>query len=140
MTASNASPALPKVLDEIASIVGVDHALTLASLRGGQMITIPAQLRRNNWIVLAIGEGPAQALSDHFTSGRSRMSFDLPRGPACGLNASASTRAQIVRDGVAKGLTGNQIAQLAGITRRSVQRQVSKIRREAKAARAAKVS
>lgn len=108
--------------------------MRLAALRGGQQITIPTSFRDNNWIVLAIGLEAARALSLHFTSGRSRIAIELPRGPASGLNAAALQRAQIVRDGVSKGLTSNQIAGLAGISRRSVHRQIAKIRRAAERA------
>jgi DNA-binding transcriptional regulator LsrR (DeoR family) len=127
---SSASPALPELLEEIASVIGRESALKLAALRGGQQISIPTSFRDDHWIVAAIGREAAQVLSQHFTSGRSRIAFELPRGPGSGLNAAALQRAQIVRDGLAQGLTSNKIAALAGISRRSVHRQIAKLRHE----------
>lgn len=116
-------PDLPVLLAEIADVVGIDAALRIAEIKGGQAVSVPSRLRPDHWLVRAIGQDKAEALSDHFCSGRSRAQLDIPLGPTGSYLADRRRRAAAVARALADGATASEAARSAGITRRSVQRQ-----------------
>ena len=59
------------------------------------------------------------------------MQFDIPSGPVGQQDTVMRSRAFIIEEGLAEGVSASVIAQRAGITRRSVQRRLAKMRRAA---------
>ncbi|MGO4735959.1 helix-turn-helix domain-containing protein [Bosea sp. 2KB_26] len=115
-------PDLPPLLAEIAGVAGIEAALAIASAKGGQEVFVVARLRPENWLVQAVGIGKAQALSDHFCSGRSRQKLVIPLGPAGSYLAERRRRARSMAEAAARGASANEIASAAGVTTRTVRR------------------
>jgi hypothetical protein len=114
--------ALPALLAEIAEVAGLDAALAIARVKGGQEVFVPARLSDQHWLVEAVGRARAEIIADHFTSGRGRIKLDIPLGPAGSYLAERRRRARLLADAIAEGASANQAAQRAGLTRRSVLR------------------
>lgn len=123
-------PDLPALLAEIAEVVGIEAALSIAEVKGGQAASIPSRLRDDHWLVKAIGRERAETLSEHFCSGRSRAQLDIPLGPTGSYLGDRRRRAAVVRQALAEGATANEAARRAGITRRSVHRQKAERQRQ----------
>ncbi len=123
---------LPGALREIADVIGVAAALRLAELRGGTRLSIPARVTADCWLALAIGEDKALALSEHFTSGYTAQSVELPLGPA-GARASLTGE---MRRLISEGVPADQIARQLGVAARTVRRHKAQTR--SKIARARK--
>jgi hypothetical protein len=113
---------LPALLAEIAEVAGIDAALAIAQARGGITARFASRLGPENWLVQAVGMEKAQLLSDHFTSGRGRIEFDIPLGPTGSYKRDMLARAEAMRKALASGQKTTQTARHLGITRRSVQR------------------
>ncbi len=90
-------PDLPALLAEIAEVVGIEAALSIAEAKGGQAASIPSRLRDDHWLVKAIGRERAETLSEHFCSGRSRAQLDIPLGPTGSYLGDRRRRAAVVR-------------------------------------------
>ena len=134
MISGASAPTLPILLAEIAEVVGEPAALAIAKAKGGQRVVIPTRIGADHWLIAAIGAEAAKALSQHFTSGYRRQELDIPIGPGGSIANAAARRRQIVLDAHLAGKSVNEIAGLAGITGRSVHRQLAKIRRAEKRA------
>jgi hypothetical protein len=85
---------LPKILREIAGIIGHDAMLVLSRARGGTRIYIPTQMTEQHWLAQAIGPANATQLCEHFAqtmmaqgkNGSDRLSLrglfiELPKPP-----------------------------------------------------------
>lgn len=121
-------PDLPPLLAEIAEIAGIDAALKIAELRGGQTVFFASRLSDHNWLVRAIGRERAEKLSQHFCSGRGRLKIDMPLGPTGSYAALRRRTAAIVAEEAAKGGSENATARRAGVTNRTVRRHRARIR------------
>ena len=118
---------LPVLLSDFADVVGVESALAIARAKGGQRVSIPANPGDSHWLVKAIGREKAFQLCQAFVPSPG-IEVDIPSGPASAYLNERDRRHQIVREGRDAGKSANEIAALAGISRRSVQRQLSNIR------------
>jgi hypothetical protein len=113
---------LPALLKEIAEVAGLDAALAVAQAKGGITARFGSRLAPENWLVEAVGMEKAQLLSDHFTSGRGRIEFDIPLGPTGSIKRDMLARAEAMRKALESGHKTTHTARHLGITRRSVQR------------------
>lgn len=113
---------LPALLAEIAEIAGLDAALAVARAKGGVPARFASRLGPENWLVEAVGMEKAKLLSDHFTSGRGRIEFDIPLGPTGSYKRDQLARAQAMQKAIASGRKTVETARALGVTRRSVQR------------------
>ncbi|MGL5447463.1 MAG: hypothetical protein ACRDBL_09155 [Rhabdaerophilum sp.] len=113
---------LPALLAEIADVAGLDAALAIAQAKGGINARFCSRLGPENWLVEAVGMEKAKVISDHFTSGRGRIEFDIPLGPTSSYKQAMLARARAMQRALASGETTNHTARSVGITRRSVQR------------------
>ncbi|MEI2387487.1 helix-turn-helix domain-containing protein [Breoghania sp. JC706] len=70
MTRSDAEPTdysfLPEILAEIADAAGLDAALKLAAVRGGQTVYIPSHATPDHWLSDVVGLPAAVRICDHF--------------------------------------------------------------------------
>jgi hypothetical protein len=115
---------LPGVLNEIADVIGVAGAISLAQKVGGTRIYIPGGITAQHWLVDAIGLGPAEKLCAKF----SRSRIDIPLGPAGAMVALTRQRAETVRAMTDEGLSAPTIARRIGVSVRTVCRIRSKMR------------
>lgn len=113
---------LPALLAEIAEVAGLDAALAVADAKGGINARFCSRLGPENWLVKAVGMEKAKLISDHFTSGRGRIEFDIPLGPTGSYKRDMLARARAMQQALASGEKTNHTARRLGITRRSVQR------------------
>lgn len=121
-------PELPALLAEIAEVAGIEAALAVAEAKGGQEVFVVSRLRPDNWLVKAVGQQKAQAISDHFCSGRYRQKLDIPFGPKGSYLAERRRVARALADAQSAGASANQMAKAAGVTNRSARRFRSKQR------------
>jgi len=105
----------PGILADIADAAGPMAALRVAEVRGGLLTYFPAvdRLHDNHWLVRACGWAAAQAIARRMGGSRD----DVPLGPFAG-NRAAVRRA--IREGLAAGLPGQEIARRVGVTARTV--------------------
>ena len=115
---------LPGALREIAEVIGVAAALRLAELRGGTRLSIPGRVTADCWLALAIGEDKARALSEHFTSGYTAQTVEIPLGPT-GARAELARR---VGELLENGMSRAQIARQLRISERTVRRHRARTR------------
>lgn len=117
---------LNTIADAMAPVVGgrgaaVTLALTLAKLKGGQRIYIPARVDGDHWLAAAVGLDAAQAICNHYAAGGEGQSIDMPFGPGAGSYVTQRrARARAYAEARERGLTANQAAAAIGVTRRSV--------------------
>ena len=105
----------PGILADIAEAAGPMAALRVAEAKGGRSAYFPklARLHGNHWLVVACGWGAAQAIIRRIGAGWA----EVPLGPFAG-NRGAVRRA--IREGLAAGLSGPEIARRVGVTDRTV--------------------
>lgn len=118
---------LPGLLAEIEEIAGLAAALKVADVKGGGRAYIPARLKADHWLVVALGWETAELIAHHFTSGRGSVELDIPLGPA---GTVAKARANIARMIDRGGVSSDEIARATGMSRRTVLRKKAKIRRD----------
>ncbi|MGD0564521.1 MAG: hypothetical protein ABSA66_15700 [Roseiarcus sp.] len=106
---------LANLYREIAEGAGLDAALGLARARGGLRISVPRNPRAAPWLAEAMGEKGAAILCDLYGG----ELIDLPADPVSGSGQNARVRRirQAIREGA---LSANEIARMAGVTRRAV--------------------
>jgi hypothetical protein len=119
---------LPPVLVEIAEVVGIDAALAIAAVQGGQYARIGSRLSDDNWLVQAIGREKAEQLSFHYLSGKGRFDLYIPIGPSGSYLEERRNRAARVAIALENGMSIKDAARAVGITRRSVHAQKAKLR------------
>ena len=105
----------PGILADIADVAGPLAALRVAEARGGRLTYFPSAqaLRDDHWLVIACGWDAARAIARRVGGDRE----DVPLGPFAG-NRAAVRRA--IREGLAAGLSGQEIARRVGVTARTV--------------------
>lgn len=113
---------LPALLAEIAEVAGLEAALAIAAAKGGIPARFCSRLGPENWLVTAIGREKAELLSEHFTSKRGRIEFDIPLGPTGSYKQQQQARAAAMQRAIENGQRTTHTARGIGITRRSVQR------------------
>lgn len=113
---------LPALLAEIAEVAGLEAALAVARAKGGVPARFCSRLGPENWLVQAVGMEKAELLSQHFTSKRGRIEFDIPLGPTGSYKRDMMARAEAMQRALASGQKTTHTARALGITRRSVQR------------------
>ncbi len=106
---------LANLYREIAEGAGLDSALGLARARGGLRISVPRNPRAAPWLADAMGEKGAALLCSLYGG----ELIDLPADPVSGSGQNARVRRirQAIREGA---LSANEIARMAGVTRRAV--------------------
>lgn len=57
---------LPKLLSELAEVIGLEATLKLAVAKGGTQIYVPAAVEPDHWLVDLLGLKAASALCEHF--------------------------------------------------------------------------
>lgn len=115
-------PELPALLAEIAEVAGLEAALAIAEAKGGQQVFVVSRLRPDNWLVKAVGRAKAEAISEHFCSGRYRQKLDIPFGPKGSYLAERRRIARALAEAQSQGASANEMAQAAGVTNRSARR------------------
>ncbi|PTR11784.1 MULTISPECIES: helix-turn-helix domain-containing protein [unclassified Novosphingobium] len=83
---------LPGVLQQIASVVGEEAALAIATARGGTQVYIPPVPPSDHWLCKLIGVERARRLADELTMGIKGLRLELPLGPA---SNAAQARARV---------------------------------------------
>lgn len=116
----NRAHRLPGALGEIAEIAGLDAALAVAAVVGGTRAYIARDPGRNHWLVRAVGAEAAAVIVDHFTTGRSGVEIEFPVGPRGSYVRERRARARRLVELTAQGLSNDEVAKGAGITRRGV--------------------
>lgn len=131
---------LPALLDEIAEAVGaalkdrvagVEAALQLARVKGGQRVHFPGRLTPGHWLTEAVGDRAAQAIVDHFRAGGRGIELDIPLGSGGSYLSQRRARARQMAAGLSAGLSANRLAASVGITRRAVLKAKSRLRGDA---------
>ena len=122
-------PRRTKSFDEIAEVIGVAAAVSLAHRFGGTRVHIPTYFTNDHWLVDAIGRGPAEKLCAAFT----RCNIDIPLGPADAAASRSRRRFEAVRTLTTEGLSAKAIAKRCGMTQRNVTRIRSLLRQQASA-------
>lgn len=120
---------LPPVLATIATVAGLDAAMTLAEARGGTRIYVPAAVPEGHWLARAIGAEAAARLAAHYritdADGSARGTIiELPLG---GVGLRSDTWRQIVGM-IRAGHTNAQITMRLGVSRDTVKRHRAKLR------------
>ncbi|MBB4016712.1 hypothetical protein GGR16_001718 [Chelatococcus caeni] len=123
-------PDLPQLLSEIAEVAGISAALAIAEAKGGQEVFIAGRLKKDNWLVQAVGLEKARLISDHFCSGRARLKVTIPLGPTGSYLAERRRRAKAMAEAVEAGVSANDIARAAGVTNRSARRFRARMRKD----------
>lgn len=124
---------LPKILQEIAELIGNSGALQIAAQYGGTRVYFPASSNviEKHWLVECVGQQNADKLCEHFKVDGRGQRIDIP--------LVAGTYKQLTRriaEGVHKLHHGNasstEIARRLGITQRTVHRHRHRYREEKK--------
>jgi hypothetical protein len=101
------------MLREIAEAAGLDAALRLAEVKGGQKIYVPSKtMSDHHWLVRAVGRPAAEAVARLYGG----EYIDLPANPAGGLNGMRR-RAEAALD---EGVSINEAVRRSGFTRRAL--------------------
>ncbi len=109
---------LPERLAEIASVIGLEGALLIASARGGARLSIPSKVTPESPIAQIVGLERAQALSLHFTSGHTAQEIEVPLGPTGARAQQVRAIWRLIEDGV----SNEEIARRLRIASRTVRR------------------
>lgn len=117
---------LPGVLAEIASVIGLDGALTIAEARGGARLSIPARVREDSPLAQIVGMAQARLLSEYYTSGRGAVELNVPLGPT---GARAAMK-RAIRRLIDEGCSIDEIACRLRISSRTVSRWKTRDRRD----------
>jgi len=106
----------PGILADIADAAGPMAALRVAEARGGLLTYFPRmnRLRDDHWLVMACGWDAARAIARRVGGSRE----DVPLGPC----ESRAAMRRAIRQGLAGGLSGQEIARKVGVTSRTVRR------------------
>ncbi|MGD9610479.1 MAG: hypothetical protein AB7U59_13805 [Desulfovibrionaceae bacterium] len=106
----------PGILADIAEAAGPMAALRVAEARGGLLTYFPraSRLRDDHWLVMACGWDAARAIARRVGGSRE----DVPLGPC----ESRAAMRRAIRQGLADGLPGQEIARRVGVTSRTVRR------------------
>ena len=129
---------LPHVLNVIADVTasvagsrnaGIALALTLARLKGGQRIHIPARVTPEHWLARAVGLDAARAICHHYAAAGRGTDIDMPFGDAAGSYiAQRRARARAYAEAAERGENANKAAAQIGVTRRSIYKARAKCR------------
>jgi hypothetical protein len=119
---------LPALLNEVASVAGVEAALTLARVKGGQRVYIPARLPPEHWLTEELGSEAAGKVARHFAQDGVGAYLDIPLGPGGSYASQRRQRAQLMKAAIDEGLSANAASRAVGITWRSVYRAKAKAR------------
>jgi hypothetical protein len=113
-------PELPEIIAEIADVAGVDAAWALAREKGGLTVFIPAQPRRDHWLVKLVGLEAAEKICAHFRviSGDERLNGARLLIPM----AAAAQSAERWRQVLAAEMSASQVARTMGVHERTVWR------------------
>lgn len=112
------SSQLPGILAEIARAAGPRAALRVAEARGGTRAYVPtvARLEEDHWLVAAAGMDAARKIAAELGGEH----HDIPLGPTGSLSELHARIRRAVGQGREDGMTANQIARQAGVSRRTV--------------------
>lgn len=113
---------LPGVIAEIADVAGIDVAWTIAQARGGQEVFIPAHAKSDHWLSKLVGFDVAQKICDHYRVNDNGTRLLIPM-------ASAARRARLWETALNANLRVNDTAALVGVHRRTVFRQLRRIKK-----------
>lgn len=113
---------LPPVLAEIAELAGIEAALALAEVAGGEKryIPTPDRLDADHWLFRACGAPAASLIAQRFGGD----TVEVPRGPA----GNAAQLARRIRALIAAGASSNEIARQTGVVFRTVTRHRARVR------------
>lgn len=114
---------LPDFLAEVAGLIGMQAALTLAEAKGGELVYIPSNPKADHWLSLLIGSDAANVVGMHF----SQTSFSGERMVRIGYNVTVPLAAQFRKWTLfelccQEGLSGNETARRVGVHIRTVRR------------------
>lgn len=109
---------LPPLMIEIAEVAGVDAAWALVRARGGTKVYIPHDVRQDHWLPQLVGLEQARLICQRFGGN----DIILP-------NAKAQQTRQAMVDALSAGATTNEVAQLTGMTTRTVFRVKAALKR-----------
>jgi hypothetical protein len=113
MSGARASHAtLPMILRQIAEESSLEAALALAAAKGGTRVYVPRRLPAGHWLVGCMGQAGAEALCRLYGG----ESIVLPADPRRGQRA----RVRAIRRGIDDGLSADDIALAANVTRRQI--------------------
>lgn len=90
---------LPKSVQELVELIGIDAALAIVQERGGIRLCVPRQAREDHWLVPLIGLDALRALVAHYDG----EEIDVPRC-ASALRAARERQiaAELEHDSVAR--------------------------------------
>jgi hypothetical protein len=123
---------LPKLLAEIAEVIGREAALLLAEEFGGTEIFVPATAQKAHRLARIIGPEATEQLCRYFRIGM-EQGFSGVRLLIPMASGVRSTTRQRVADALADGLSLNESALVVGIHTRSVSRHRAALARDAAA-------
>lgn len=106
---------LPAVMQEIASVVGIDAAWLLVRAKGGTTITLPRAPGAAHWLSKLLGLDVARRLCAHFRANH-QLAITVPM-------ASAAQKAARWDEAIGAGLSIAQTALQLGVHKATVSRQ-----------------
>lgn len=112
---------LPEIVATIADAAGMDAAWTIVRAKGGQQVFIPARPNQGHWLVKLVGMEAAQAICQRLSVNNRGDSHIIPL-------ASKARRAEAYRHAVEAGQPPNQVAAALGVHRRTVFRNIAKVK------------
>jgi hypothetical protein len=115
---------LPRVLQEISDIAGLNAALKVAEAKGGGRARFPVKVKPDHWLSKLFDEETADRIAFHFTSGQDTVEIDIPLGPAGTLAKLRQNMGRMLEAGV----SSDTIARATGMSRRTVLRNKAKLK------------
>jgi hypothetical protein len=109
---------LPQNLELIVELVGQGPALKLAAGKGGQRVYIPQTLDENHWLAKLIGIEAACILARHYSG----ELIVIPQGPSGTLAQVQRIMRRRRSDGLARGMSANEVAAFSGYSVRHIYR------------------
>lgn len=114
---------MPEILIEIAQVAGKEAAWELVRAQGGVTIYLPAEIKKDHWLVELVGIDAAEKICKHFRSGRGGVRVTIP------MAKYATSRERLIK-ALEAGMTAPQAALAAGMHERSAYRARKRIRKE----------
>lgn len=113
---------LPPTLQEIAEHAGLEAALKLAEVKGGQRVHIPHRVTARHWLARAIGVEAAATVCSRYAG----LNIVVPIGPHGGVNKMRHLAERAIADGV----SANEAARRSGLHVRNIYRRKARRRDE----------
>ena len=104
---------LPDSIREMAEIIGLNNALAVVSLCGGNSLYIPKTVNKKHWLIQVVGLEAMQTLCNYYQGD----TLELPR---CSNAIQWITRQSIIRD--SDTMTAPGLARKYGYTERGIRK------------------